>query len=248
MSNPPDPLTSARRPPRGLRRLHAALMPDYNAGAATYWWTLVALGGGALLMGLVQLAGLAWTLQVQVLFGCAVAMLAGLFPVRIPGSKNSFAAGEVFILLLLLMQGPAAAAVAAACEAFIGATRSSKRWTSRLVSPAAAALSMTAVGTVVHMLVLRVQDGSSVGAALVMLLVIVVGVCHFLLNTLLITAVMHFKRKEPLRLSAFLASFGWVGTTYAVTADLSGFAADKLVMNQKLEANALKKMKALFAA
>jgi hypothetical protein len=29
-------------------------------------------------------------------------------------------------------------------------------------------------------------------------------------------------------------------TTYAVTADLAGFAADKLVMNQKLEANALK--------
>ncbi len=29
-------------------------------------------------------------------------------------------------------------------------------------------------------------------------------------------------------------------TTYAVTADLGGFAADKLVMNQKLEANALK--------
>ena len=29
-------------------------------------------------------------------------------------------------------------------------------------------------------------------------------------------------------------------TTYAVTADLNGFAADKLVMNQKLEANTLK--------
>ncbi len=29
-------------------------------------------------------------------------------------------------------------------------------------------------------------------------------------------------------------------TTYTVTADLGGFAADKLVMNQKLEANALK--------
>jgi len=29
-------------------------------------------------------------------------------------------------------------------------------------------------------------------------------------------------------------------TTYSVTADLGGFAADKLVMNQKLEANALK--------
>src|ERR1700738_1151420 len=29
-------------------------------------------------------------------------------------------------------------------------------------------------------------------------------------------------------------------TTYAITADLGGFAADRLVMNQKLEANALK--------
>ena len=29
-------------------------------------------------------------------------------------------------------------------------------------------------------------------------------------------------------------------TTYAVTADLNGFAADRLVMNQKLEANTLK--------
>src|SRR5262249_58552123 len=29
-------------------------------------------------------------------------------------------------------------------------------------------------------------------------------------------------------------------TTYAVTADLSGFSADKLVMSQKLEANTLK--------
>ena len=31
-------------------------------------------------------------------------MLAGLFPVRIAHSKNSFAAGEVFIFLLLFMQ------------------------------------------------------------------------------------------------------------------------------------------------
>src|SRR6202165_936790 len=29
-------------------------------------------------------------------------------------------------------------------------------------------------------------------------------------------------------------------TTYAISADLSGFAADRLVMNQKLEANTLK--------
>ena len=46
-----------------------------------------------------------------------IAMLAGVFPVRIPRSKNSFAAGEVFIFLLLLLHGPAAATLAAAGEA-----------------------------------------------------------------------------------------------------------------------------------
>ena len=104
-------------------------MPDYNPGATAYWWTMVLLGVGVQVHAVSVLLPLGIGLQAQVLFGCAVAMLAGLFPVRIPGSKNSFAAGEVFImlLLLLLMQGPAAAALAAAGEAFVGAARSSKR-------------------------------------------------------------------------------------------------------------------------
>ena len=74
-------------------------------------------------------------------------MLAGFFPVRVPGSKNSFAAGEVFIFLLLLMHGPAAAALAAAGEALVGSWRSSKRWTSRIVSPALAAVAMFCAGS-----------------------------------------------------------------------------------------------------
>ncbi len=197
-------------------------MPDYNAGATLYWWALVALGAVVLGHSLVQLAGLPLSLLLQVLFGCAVAMLAGLFPVRIPGSKNSFAAGEVFIMLLLLIQGPAAAAVAAAGEAFIGSARTSKRWTSRLVSPAAAAVSMTAVGTLMHAIVGRLPGDSGLAEALVLVLAMLAAIAHFSLNTLLITAVMHLKRKEPLRLASFLANFGWVGTTFAVSAFIAG--------------------------
>ena len=143
MSSTPETRPVPAGPASPLRRLHAALMPDYNAGAAVYWWALVLLGAGLVLRAFVELAHLPLGLLLQVIFGCGVAMVAGLFPVRIPGSKNSFAAGEVFILLLLLLQGPPAAAVAAAGEAFIGSARTSKRWTSRLVSPAAAAVSMT---------------------------------------------------------------------------------------------------------
>ena len=46
---------------------------------------------------------------------------------RVPGTKNSYAAGEVFIFLLLLMLGPQAAAVAAAFETGVGSLRTSKR-------------------------------------------------------------------------------------------------------------------------
>ena len=197
-------------------------MPDYNAKATAYWWALVALGSAVLLFSLGRLAILPLEIQIQILFGCGVAMLAGLFPVRIPGSKNSFAAGEVFILLLLLMQGPAAAALAAACEAFIGSARTSKRWTSWLASPATASVSMMLVGSAFQGLVQAFNLDGALGEALVLTLAMIAAVAHFGVNTLLITMVMHLKRNEPLRLAAFLSSFGWVGTTYAASALIAG--------------------------
>ena len=205
-----------------LQRLHAALMPDYNLKATLYWWAIFSLGFGVLAHAVATLLGLTLALKIQILFGCLVAMLAGLFPVRIPGSKNSFAAGEVFIMLLLLMQGPEAAALAAAGEAFIGSARTSKRWTSRLVSPATATVSMLVVGSTFQWANLVLDLPGALGEAVVLLLAMVCAIGHFGVNTLLITMVMHLKRDEPLRLNAFLSNFGWVGTTYAVSALIAG--------------------------
>src|SRR5580765_375069 len=117
--------TRATASPPLLNRLHAALMPDYNRKAAAYWWFMVGLGVIFLVTAVRQVATMTWAAQLQVIIGCAVAMIAGLYPVRIPGSKNSFAAGEIFIFLLLLMHGPAAAVLAAAGEAMVGSMRSS---------------------------------------------------------------------------------------------------------------------------
>ena len=94
---------------------------------------------------LAQLASKGWVVGLQVLAGTALALAAGLFPVRVPGTKNACAVGEISIflllLLLLLLLGPAASAVAAACEGFVVSCRTSKRWTSRLFTPASATLS-----------------------------------------------------------------------------------------------------------
>lgn len=218
MSTPPTELTAASP----WRRLHAALMPDYNTGATVYWWIVVTLGSLAFGHAVGRLFQADWGVAVQIVVGCAIAMLAGLFPVRIPGSKNSFAAGEVFIMLLLLMYGPAAAALAAAGEVFVGAFRTSKRWTSRIISPASAALSMFVAGSALQASMAWASPHSALGDAVVLLLAMLFALAHFLLNMLLITLVLHLKRNEPFSLRAFFASFGWVGITYAASALIAG--------------------------
>ena len=199
-------------------RLHAALMPDYNRKAALYWWSMVLVGAAALTGAGLAIAGLSKESLLQVLVGCLVAMLAGVYPVRVPGSKNSFAAGEIFIFLLLLMHGPAAAALAAAGEAFVGSARSSKRWTSRLASPAMAAIAMSVVGWVMQAALTGLRSAGALNEAVILVAAMGVAIAYFQLNTLLVTLVIHLKRNEPLRLTDFFGNFGWVGLTYAASA------------------------------
>jgi len=210
------------RPRRPWQRLHAALMPDYNGRATAYWWAMVLLGALVMVQAVAPLFEQPWRTQLLVLFGCAVAAMAGLFPVRIPGSKNSFAAGEVFILLLLMMHGPYAATLAAAAEAFVGSARTSRRWTSRLVSPAAAAVSMWLAGSAFAALAARLPAAGALTDALLLLLAMGFAISYFAINTVLISSVVHLKRNEPLTWSIFVTSFGWVGTTYAASALIAG--------------------------
>src|SRR5882762_7548498 len=144
-------------------RLHRALMPDYNRKTAVYWWAVVALGAASVGLSLIRVAALPAGATLQLAVGIAVAMIAGAFPVRIPRSKSSFAAGEIFIFLLLLMHGPAAAALASAGEAGVGAMRTSTRWTSRIASPAMAAVAMFLTGSLLDVLAATMKSHELLG-------------------------------------------------------------------------------------
>jgi diguanylate cyclase (GGDEF)-like protein/PAS domain S-box-containing protein len=200
------------------QRLHQALMPDYNRQATIYWWTMVTLGAVVLGWALLEVSTLPWTTLAQILVGTGFAVAAGFFPVRIPGSKNSFVAGEVFIFVLLLIHGPAAATVAAAGESFVGSYRSSKRWTSRIGSLAMAAVAMGVAGQVMEAALEWSAGRAAAGPALVLLFACVVAVGYFVLNMVFVSMVITLKRGERFNVHDFVSNFGTIGIAYGGSA------------------------------
>ena len=193
-------------------------MPDYNPKATAYWWTMVALGSAAFVYSLLAVRALPFEVIAQIFAGGALAAIAGFFPVRIPGSKNSFVAGEIFIFLLLLLHGAPAATIAAAAEAYVGAHRSSKRWTSRIASPAMSALAIFLAGQLLMTLY------GWMGAALVgdagwlLLAAMSAALVYFVANTLFVSLVFTLKRNEPFNVGDFVSSFGTIGVAYGGSA------------------------------
>ena len=204
-------------------RLHQQLMPDYNRQASAYWWVMVLAGVAIVLHCAAQMTTLPPTAWLQIALGTAMAMLAGLLPVRIPRSTNSFTAGEVFIFLLLLLHGVEAAALASALEALVGACRTSKRWTSRIASPAMATIAMFTTGSLLQLGLETAQRYGLASDLVTLFGTILFALAYFMVNTLLVTMVPRLKRNEPLHLGLFFESFGWLGVAYAGNASVAAF-------------------------
>jgi diguanylate cyclase (GGDEF)-like protein/PAS domain S-box-containing protein len=200
--------------PGPLRRLHAALMPDHDRGATLYWWAVVLGGSVALGAALAHLGAQPIGVWLQVAAGAAIAMLAGLFMVRIPGVKARFAAGEIFIFLLLLMHGPAAAVVAAAAGGAVTARCNGERWTNRVGTPAMAALAMGAAG-LLHQALIGPNPGS---APLLIVGAMASALGFFVLNAQLAAAMGRLRRGERLLQQGGFDGVGWVAVAFAANA------------------------------
>ena len=203
-------------------RLHAALMPDYNRAASVYWWVMVVAGTAVALVCAASLFEMPWRAWAGVGLGVLLAVGAGLFPIRLPGTKSSYAAGEIFLFLVLLVLGPAAAAVAAAAEALTGSLRTSKRWTSRIASPAIAVLAMASTGWLLHAALNALQQAGDDSAAATLAAALGFSMLYFAVNSVLMSTVLRLKRNEPIfRWLALLFELRWVGLAYAGSATVA---------------------------
>jgi diguanylate cyclase (GGDEF)-like protein len=205
-----------------LHALHAALMPDYNRAAAIYWWSLIVMGASVMAVAAFEASLRPLPVLLQIAAVCAGSMLAGAFPVRLPGHTCSVSAAEIFIFLALLYVGLDAAVLAAAAEAFVASARTSKRWTSRLVSPAVAAFSMAVTGWAFLLVADSLGSRQLHDAGTLLGLLPAAAVVHFLLTGWLVRMVLHLKADKPMRLRVLLGDFGWIGSTYAANAFIAG--------------------------
>ena len=140
---------------------------------------------------------------------------------RVPGAKTSIAGAEIFVFLLLLLYGPAAAAFAAAAEAAVGSWRTSDRWTSRLGSPAMAALAMYGCGTAFTFALHALQSSGDPGLGIVFGMLLLLAFAYCATSTLLMASLITLKRGERVRPLQLLRSHGWLGLVYAASASIA---------------------------
>ena len=201
--------------------IHVLDMRDYNVPARRYWWVVTLLGWTALSRSAAQVAALEMPVLVQVLGAAAMAAVVALFPVRIPGTRTSVAGGEIFIFLIMLLQGIHAGVIAAAIEGLVGSWRTSRRWTSRIGTPAMAALAMLFAGSMLEAVRPHIPGGGWGRAALLSCL-LVYGVAYFAANTILTSTLFALKNNTAFAPLTWWRSMGWICMGYMASASIAG--------------------------
>ncbi len=209
---PPAPAAAARR----------ALFPDYTVAAIGYWWLLAVFGAVALGVSVLSVAAKPADDLWQILAMAVIAAIVGMFPLRIPKSRNSIAAGDIFIFLLLLLHGPAAAVLAAAAEAAVCVWRTSNRWSSRIASPAAVAIAMLICGNAFAHGVAMLASAGIAGDGVMYGALLLFALAYFVVSPTLVTTVIYLKRRRGPTLKEWLTGFGWIGMGYVASASVAG--------------------------
>jgi diguanylate cyclase (GGDEF)-like protein/PAS domain S-box-containing protein len=196
-------------------------MKDYTPAARRYWWSVVFLGVWALIYAIARVADFQGAVLLQVLIGALVAAIVGLFPVRVPGAKTAVAGGEIFIFLILMVFGAPAAVLAAALEGLVASWRASKRWTSRIVTPAMASIGMLVCGTAFDLARAGLVK-LGMNSAAVLMLAMAFAVAYWAANTLLTSALIALKRGEGFTPLRWLRDMLWMGLAYVAGASIAG--------------------------
>ena len=206
------------------KHFRSAYLFDYNLAAIRLWLALLLAGTGALAWALLQVAQLPSSAQWPVLLAAAVVALAARFPVEVPRAKLSIGVADIFIFTTLATLGVPAAVLAAGAEGLVACVFTSKRLSSRLVSPAVPMASMVVTGHLYLALGLLLP-ALGLGTAVTSLLSLcALALLHFVLTTLPLSLVIALKKGLRLDLRAWWGNYTWGAAIYLGAGVVAGFA------------------------
>lgn len=196
-------------------------MSDYNRGARIYWWTTVAIGSLALCSAILAALQFSRESLIELVLLMAAAGFAGLYPIRIPGTQNSITAGDTFIFLAALSLGVPGATLVAVADVLAASCRMSQRWTSRIGGPAITAIAIFVSASSFGLTLKQLGDSSLLNTVTLLLALLLFGLLHFALNTMLLAANQALKLRQSL-FKIWWSSYSWIGLTHAGSAAAAG--------------------------
>lgn len=197
-------------------------MQDYNKQASNYWWMVAIVGFALLANALHSLLALPATTFLQVVLAMVFVGAVAFFPVRVPGTKLSIAAGEIVIFLVLLLFGVEAAAVIAALEGMTASARTSKRWTSWFGTPAMAVIAVSSSGYLFFAAREAMERNGLLNGATTLLLLTLFAVVYCALGNILPSLLLALKRDERLNVFSLLKDRSWMMAAHVCSAAIAG--------------------------
>jgi diguanylate cyclase (GGDEF)-like protein/PAS domain S-box-containing protein len=196
-------------------------MSDYNHRARAYWWATTLIGACALGYAITQGSRLSYIGQLEVVLLMAVVFLVGLLPISVPGTQISITSSDIFVFLTATLLGPSAATLVAVTDAIAASHRASRRWTSRIASPAQMAISILASASLFQWVLDGLRHRQWLSSAMLLAALLLFALTHFFLNSLLLAITISLKQRTPL-LPLWWGNYSWSSLTYAASASAAG--------------------------
>jgi diguanylate cyclase (GGDEF)-like protein/putative nucleotidyltransferase with HDIG domain len=196
-------------------------MPDYNRAARAYWWTTTILGLLTIGYAVIGVLNFDSTGLIEVAAVMTVVYLAGLFPIRIPGTHSVITPVDVFVFLAAIYWGALAATLVAVTDAFAVSYRNSQRWTSRMGGPALMAISVFVSASLFTWSLDWLRQLDLLSNAMLLTALLLFSLVYFTLNTMSLAASYALKQRKSL-LTLWWSNYCWTSTTYAASASAAG--------------------------
>jgi diguanylate cyclase (GGDEF)-like protein/putative nucleotidyltransferase with HDIG domain len=196
-------------------------MSDYGPGARAYWFAGAIVGAMAVAWSLSESLHLDSTALTGMAVMMVIVYLSSLRPIRLHGTTAAITPGDIFMFLTALLWGPPAATLVAALDAFAASCRFSRRWTSRIISPAVTSISILTSSLIFTRLLEWLKQQNLFSAATLLGGLLLFSVVHFLLNTLLYSGLQSLKQKKAW-LSVWWSNFAWTSLTSIASSSAAG--------------------------